>query len=148
MPCHAVFASVGYQGVAPANVPFDPRATTVRHANGRVVDEAGVPQPGLYCTGWIKRGPTGVIGTNRNDSMETAATLLADLQAGELGEPVDGGDIADLLGHRGVDFLDYQAWSRLDAFEKRTGARSGKAREKLVQRHEVREALQATLDLH
>ncbi|SDH78387.1 ferredoxin--NADP+ reductase [Variovorax sp. OV700] len=143
MPCHAVFASVGYKGVAPANVPFDARAATVRHVNGRIVDETGVQQPGLYCTGWIKRGPTGVIGTNRNDSVETVATLLADLQAGALGEPAAGDDIADLLRNRGVDFLDFQAWSRLDAFEKQTGARSGKAREKLVQRHEVRAALQA-----
>ena len=143
VPCHAVFASVGYRGVAPAGIPFDARASTVRHVAGRVVDEAGVPQPGLYCTGWIKRGPTGVIGTNRNDSMETVATLLADLQAGALGAPAADDDIADLLRDRGVDFMDFRAWSRLDAFEKQAGAHSGKAREKLVQRHEVRAALQA-----
>ncbi|MBT2324337.1 FAD-dependent oxidoreductase [Variovorax paradoxus] len=148
IPCQAVFASVGYKGVAPANVPFDARSSTVRHVNGRVVDESGVPQAGLYCTGWIKRGPTGVIGTNRNDSMETVATLFADLQAGPLVEPPVGDDIADLLRDRGVDFLDLQEWSRLDEFEKRMGARSGKAREKLVQRHEVRAALQAALDFH
>ena len=148
IPCQAVFASVGYKGVAPANVPFDARTSTVRHVNGRIVDESGVSQAGLYCTGWIKRGPTGVIGTNRNDSMETAATLLADLQAGALHEPAIRDDIADLLRNRGVDFLDFQQWVRLDEFEKRSGSRFGKAREKLVQRNEVRAALQAALDFH
>lgn len=147
IPCEAVFASVGYKGVVPAKVPFDARTSTLRHVNGRIVDEFDVPQAGLYCTGWIKRGPSGVIGTNRNDSLETVTTLLADLQAGALLEPAVGDDIADLLRHRGVDFLDLQEWFRLDAFEKRMGEQAGKPREKLVQQHEVRAARRAALDI-
>ena len=118
LPCQAVFASVGYKGVALGGVPFDRHSATVRHEDGRVVDESGAVQVGLYCTGWVKRGPNGVIGTNRNDSMATVATLLVDRQAGTLPAPTVQNDVADLLRSNGVDFVDFKDWARLDAFEK------------------------------
>jgi ferredoxin--NADP+ reductase len=82
-----VLRSVGYQSVPLAGVPFDTRTHTVPNANGRVLSETGEPLPGEYVAGWLKRGPTGVIGTNKADAAETVQALLADLAGGpDLGE--------------------------------------------------------------
>src|SRR5207248_11052490 len=71
IPCGVVFRSVGYRGVELPGVPFDPERATIRNAAGRVLDEQGSQVAGAYCAGWIKRGPTGVIGTNKKDATET-----------------------------------------------------------------------------
>ena len=97
IPCGIVFRSVGYRGVGIPGVPFDERAGTVPNENGRVLGADGSAIPGVYCAGWIKRGPTGVIGTNKKDAAETVEHLLEDARAGRL--PVRGeGTIDDLLG--------------------------------------------------
>src|SRR6202034_3943566 len=77
-----VLRSVGYQSVPLPGVPFDARAHTVPNASGRVLSETGEPLPGEYVAGWLKRGPTGVIGTNKADAAETVQALLADLAGG------------------------------------------------------------------
>ena len=77
-----VLRSVGYQSVPLPGVPFDPKSHTVPNAAGRVLSETGEPLPGEYVAGWLKRGPTGVIGTNKADAAETVQALLADLAGG------------------------------------------------------------------
>ena len=78
IPCGLVLRSVGYRGMAMPGFPFDEGRATIRNDGGRVLDDAGVPIPGVYCTGWIKRGPSGVIGTNKKDATETVELLLED----------------------------------------------------------------------
>ncbi|MFJ7213687.1 FAD-dependent oxidoreductase [Amycolatopsis sp. NPDC098790] len=87
-----VVRAIGFRGEAVPGLPFDERVAVVPNERGRVIDPGtGVPLPGLYCTGWIKRGPSGVIGTNRADAAETVAALLEDVANGLLPEPSHGG---------------------------------------------------------
>ena len=81
IPAQMVFRSVGYQSVPLAGVPFDENTATVPHAEGRVLGPDGAPLPGEYVAGWLKRGPTGVVGTNKSDAAGTVRSLLADLAA-------------------------------------------------------------------
>jgi ferredoxin/flavodoxin---NADP+ reductase len=97
LPVDLVFRSVGYRGMAIPGLPFDERSGTVPHERGRVM-AGGAPLPGVYVSGWIKRGPSGVIGTNKPDAAETVETILADAAAGLLPEPAEarsGGGRAD-----------------------------------------------------
>jgi ferredoxin--NADP+ reductase len=80
----AVFRSIGYRGVPVPGIPFKPARGVIPNAGGRIIDEHGRPLPGLYVTGWIKRGPSGIIGTNRADSVATVNPLLGDLAAARL----------------------------------------------------------------
>ena len=82
IPCGIVLRSVGYRGTALPGVPFDEARATMPNDGGRVLGDDGAPLPGVYCTGWIKRGPSGVIGTNKKDATETVELLLADAAAG------------------------------------------------------------------
>ena len=82
--CGIVFRSVGYRGTALPGLPFDESRATLRNDGGRVLGDDGTPLPGVYAAGWIKRGPTGVIGTNKKDAAETVEALLADARAGAL----------------------------------------------------------------
>jgi len=111
-------------------VPFDDERETIRNDGGRVIDEAGTPLAGVYCTGWIKRGPSGVIGTNKKDATETVELLLEDAAAGLLGRRADT-DIADLLGERGVSAVTYGGWQAIDGIECARGAEQGRPRVKL-----------------
>jgi ferredoxin/flavodoxin---NADP+ reductase len=130
IPCGIVFRSVGYRGVGIPGVPFDERAGTVPNDNGRVLGAGGSAISGVYCAGWIKRGPTGVIGTNKKDAAETVDHLLEDARAGRL--PVRGeGTIDDLLGARGVQVVTYQGWETIDALERARGEEQGRPRVKL-----------------
>jgi ferredoxin--NADP+ reductase len=131
VPCGIVFRSVGYHGVALDGVPFDERSGTIGNAAGRVLDAGGEPVPGLYCTGWIKRGPTGVIGTNKKDGTETAEALLEDARAGRLPARRDDGALEDLLAERGVEPVLYEGWEAIDAAERSVGERLGRPRVKL-----------------
>jgi ferredoxin--NADP+ reductase len=119
--------------VALEGVPFDERRGTMTNADGRVLrDEVSVP--GVYCAGWIKRGPTGVIGTNKKDATETVAHLLDDSRAGLLpvaAEP-DPEAPLDFLAGRGVEVVLYAGWEALDAAEQAAGEPRGKPRVKLV----------------
>ena len=130
IPCGIVLRSVGYRGTEISGVPFDEWRATIRNDQGRVVDEDGAPIPGLYCAGWIKRGPSGVIGTNKKDATETVELLLADAEAGLL--PSRGeGDIVDALSARGVEPVSYAGWEAIDAVERARGEEQGRPRVKL-----------------
>ena len=130
IPCGIVFRSVGYRGVGIPGVPFDERVGTVPNENGRVLGADGSAIPGVYCAGWIKRGPTGVIGTNKKDAAETVEHLLEDARAGRL--PVRGeGTIDDLLGARDVQVVTYPGWEAIDTLERARGEEQGRPRVKL-----------------
>lgn len=133
IPCGLVFRSVGYHGIALPGIPFDPARGTLPNVDGRVLDEAGDPTPGVYCAGWIKRGPTGVIGTNKKDATETIAHLLEDAGAGLLGRE-DGADadaVLELLAERGAEPVVYAGWEAIDAVERAAGEPHGRPRVKL-----------------
>jgi ferredoxin/flavodoxin---NADP+ reductase len=132
LPAAIVFRSVGYRGVGLPGVPFDEERGTIRNENGRVLDERGVHVPGLYATGWIKRGPSGVIGTNKKDAAETVELVLEDYHAGKV--PRSGKTAADvdaLLDERGIRRVVYAGWSAIDARERAAGERLGRPRVKL-----------------
>ena len=131
IPCGIVFRSVGYRGVGVPGVPFHEQAGTIPNAEGRVLDEGGAPIRGLYCAGWIKRGPTGVIGTNKKDAAETVERLLEDARAGRLGPRV-GGSLEDMLAERGVGAVMYAGWEAIDALERARGELQGRPRVKLA----------------
>jgi ferredoxin/flavodoxin---NADP+ reductase len=131
IPCGIVFRSVGYRGVSLAGVPFDERSGTIPNAGGRVLDETGAPIPGLYAAGWIKRGPTGVIGTNKKDAVETVDLLLEDARAGRLPAPTADGTLDQLLAERGVEAVLYAGWESIDARERSLGEPQGRPRIKL-----------------
>ena len=124
--CGLVFRSVGYRGVALPGVPYDERTGTIPNDCGRVTGDA----PGLYCAGWIKRGPTGVIGTNKKDATETVELLLEDARASRL-PGRSGGTIDDLLAERGVTVVMYEGWKAIDALERSRGESQGRPRVKL-----------------
>jgi len=160
-----VLRSVGYQSVPLPGVPFDTRTYTVPNANGRVLSETREPLPGEYVAGWLKRGPTGVIGTNKADAAETVQALLADLAGGpalsegklprpgllrlpdrdELPEPQDpaGGSVVRtgvhaVLAARGVQPISYTDWLRISAAEEDLAASLGRGeRVKLPHREAI-----------
>ena len=131
IPCGIVFRSVGYQGVALPGVPFAEDAGTIANRNGRVLDGRGEPVPGVYCTGWIKRGPSGVIGTNKKDATETVELLLEDAAAGLLPAPANGAPLETLLAERGVEPVLYPGWEAIDGHERAAGAEQNRPRVKL-----------------
>jgi ferredoxin/flavodoxin---NADP+ reductase len=133
IPAGLVFRSVGYHGVPIGELPFDESAGTMMHSDGRVLSEEG-PLAGVYCAGWIKRGPTGVIGTNKKDATETAERLLEDAAAGRLPVPErpDRDAPIELLADRGVEAVTYAGWQALDEAERVAGEPRGKPRIKLV----------------
>lgn len=131
--CGLVLRSVGYRGLPVEGVPFDERRCTIPHAEGRALDADGRPVPGVYCTGWIKRGPSGVIGTNKKDAVETADALLADLAAGRLpvpAEPTVTAVEALLADHR-PDAIGYGHWQAIDTHERALGEPQGRPRVKI-----------------
>jgi ferredoxin--NADP+ reductase len=117
-----VISAVGYRSPPLPGIPFDPATGGVPNAGGRVVDENGEPVPGVYVTGWLKRGPTGVIGTNKGDAGETARAVLEDLPALPAPAQPDPDAVLKLLAARDVRVTDWAAWLRLDAEELRLGA--------------------------
>jgi ferredoxin--NADP+ reductase len=128
-----VLRSVGYQGVKLPDVPFDERRYVLPNEAGRVLDAtSGEQLPGVYAVGWIKRGPTGILGTNKRDAAETAASIVADFLAGALPEPT-GGDVAEALdGHPNLVTAD--GWRAIDAHERAAGAADDRPRVKVADR--------------
>ena len=130
LPCGLVFRSVGYHGLPIPGVPFDEGSGTIPNEAGRVLGSGGAPLPGIYCAGWIKRGPTGVIGTNKKDATETVDALLEDARSGRLPQPA-AGSLDELLAERGVEVVTYAGWEAIDAVERARGAEQGRPRVKL-----------------
>lgn len=132
LDCGILFRSIGYRGAPIAGAPFDERRGVIPNEDGRVVAD-GRPVPGLYAAGWIKRGATGIIGTNKHDSTATVKALVADIPAlCPCAEP-DGQAVRDLLASRGVQVVSFEDWKRIDAAEIERGKIRGKPREKFVQ---------------
>ena len=132
IPCGLVLRSVGYRGVAAAGRPV--RRGARRDPERRAAAWStthGAPIPGVYCAGWIKRGPSGVIGTNKKDATETVELLLEDARAGLL-DAVGGDARRLLLAERGVDFVEYAGWEAIDAHERGRGEPHGRPRVKLA----------------
>lgn len=135
-PVQAVYRAVGYASSPIAGAPFDEERKIIPNDGGRVVGEDGVV-PGLYATGWIKRGPVGLIGSTKSDAKETIDNLLADARDGKLAATGAGGGGAGalaLLDSREVRYTTWQGWELLAEFEKELGKPEGRERIKVVER--------------
>jgi ferredoxin--NADP+ reductase len=135
-----VLRSIGYKGIPIEGAPFDEARGLIPNEAGRVTQESGEKVPGLYAVGWIKRGPSGVIGTNKKDAQETISTLLADLEAGDIPEPSLAGDpssIETLLDERAPDHVTYSGWEAIDAAEVAAGEPHGRPRVKFCKVEEM-----------
>ena len=121
-PVQAVYRAIGYFGSELPEVGFDSRRGVIPNDGGRVIDESGTPVPGIYTTGWIKRGPVGLIGHTKGDALETIGFLLEDRQGLPAAEEPDEDAIIKLLEDRGVEYTTWEGWLKLDAYEKSLGA--------------------------
>ncbi|KQP74236.1 pyridine nucleotide-disulfide oxidoreductase [Microbacterium sp. Leaf288] len=132
-----VYRAVGYYGTPVIDAPFDEKAGVVSNVEGRVKDaavtgDADAPViAGLYATGWIKRGPVGLIGHTKSDAMETIAHLVSDVEGGRLSAPTVDGDVLDLLEEREVAYTTWDGWLALDAHERELGANHLHTRERV-----------------
>jgi ferredoxin--NADP+ reductase len=134
-PVGLVFRSIGYKGVPVSGVPFDHRAGVIPNVQGRVIDpDTSQPITGEYVVGWIKRGPTGIIGTNKPDAQETVDQLLADLAADKALSPATPAReaIDALLAERGIEYDTFADWLKLDEIEQQRGAALGRPRLKFT----------------
>ncbi|OBI43096.1 FAD-dependent oxidoreductase [Mycobacterium sp. E796] len=129
-----VLTSIGYRGKAIRDLPFDESAAVVPNEGGRVVEPgSGLPVPGAYVAGWIKRGPTGFIGTNKSCSIQTVHALVADFNAGRLTDPVAKPEaLGRLVRARRPAVVDSAGWRAIDAAEIERGGRDGRPRNKFT----------------
>jgi ferredoxin--NADP+ reductase len=129
-----VLTSIGYRGKQIRDLPFDESAAVVPNDGGRVVEPvSGEPVPGAYVAGWIKRGPTGFIGTNKSCSFQTVQALVADFNAGRLNDPLARPEaLAQLVHERQPDVVDSAGWRAIDAAEITRGSRDGRPRNKFT----------------
>lgn len=143
LPVNLVFRSIGYHGVALPGVPFDAERGVIPNRQGRVFDSAGELRPGEYAVGWIKRGPSGVIGTNKPDAQETGEMLLADVESGRLLSPSTPSReaVEALLRARGIRYVTYEDWKIIDRLEQERGAAMGRPRVKFCTVEEMLDAL-------
>jgi ferredoxin--NADP+ reductase len=131
-----IFSSIGYGGIPFPGLPFDRVAGVVPNSKGRVIGELGVC-PRTYVTGWIKRGPTGIIGTNRVDSIETVASLVADRPRMVGREREDNATLSRLLVARDIRPVSFNEWRHIDIEELRRGQRLGRVRSKITSVQEL-----------
>ncbi len=145
LECGVVFRSIGYKGTPLAGVPFEERSGTIPNEQGRVLGEDGQPLAGEYTVGWIKRGPSGIIGTNKRDAQETVDRLFEDLDAGRLSDPAQPrrDALEQLLDERKPDHVTYTGWEAIDAAEKAAGESQGRPRVKHTTYELLLEAAQA-----
>ena len=139
--CGLLFRSIGYSGVPMPGIPFDARRGVFPTRDGRIVDGAGAAMPGLYAAGWIKRGPTGIIGTNRADAVSTVKALLADVPQLDQAARQGADGLKALLSARDVRTIDVEDWFRIDAAEVASGEPQGKPREKFTRVAEMLQCL-------
>jgi ferredoxin--NADP+ reductase len=139
-PVQAVYRAVGYFGSELDSIPFDHKHGVITNDAGRVLDDSGKHIPGIYATGWIKRGPIGLIGHTKSDAMETIACVLADRDTWWDPAHADEDDVVQLLTSKGVQFLGWPEWLKIDATEKALGAAQDRERVKLVDREDFLQA--------
>ena len=139
--CGLILRSIGYTGRTIPGVPFDERRGTIRNDGGRVLGEDGEPLRGEYAVGWIKRGPSGVIGTNKKDAADTVSRMLEDAGAGALNRPAqaDGEGIEPWLRERAPDHVTWEGWRAIDEHELAAGEPHGRPRVKLVRIADMRD---------
>ena len=144
LPVGLVFRSVGYQGVPLPGVPFHEKWGVIWNEKGRVIDpETKKPVAGLYAAGWIKRGPTGVIGTNKPDALETVQCMMEDLAKGLTLHPfqAQASAVEKLVRERKPNYVSWEDWKRLDEIEVSKGEREGRPRLKFTTVEEMQAAL-------
>jgi ferredoxin--NADP+ reductase len=138
--CGLVIRSIGYRGAPLAGIPFDERRGLISNLGGRVLDpESGEHEVGEYVVGWVKRGPSGVIGTNKKDATDTVARILEDREAGKLNTPKDADRAAceQFLAQQCPELVTWEGWRAIDAHETGLGEPQGRPRVKLVRTGEM-----------
>ena len=133
----AFYRAVGYYSSPLADVPFDTDNGVIPNHEGQVLDDSGNVIPGMYATGWIKRGPVGLIGHTKSDAMETIAHLLADEEFWWTPSEPEESSIVDLMESRGIEYTTIAGWAALDEHEINLGEAQGRARIKVVDRNEM-----------
>jgi ferredoxin--NADP+ reductase len=136
-PVQAVYRAVGYFGSELEEIPFDKKSGVIANSEGRVLDGAGKHMAGVYCTGWIKRGPVGLIGHTKADAIETIGHLIEDRASWWQPQAPSEEAIVETLRERGVDFMDWTHWLNVDAKERSLGESDGRERIKLFDRSEM-----------
>jgi ferredoxin--NADP+ reductase len=148
LPACLVLRSIGYKGIPLEDVPYDTRTGTITNRDGRVIDpETGEPRPGEYVTGWAKRGPTGVIGTNKPDAVETVQHMLSDVPTLTPAPEPDPAAIDGLLEERRLQFVSIEGWRLLDSLEQANGAAAGRPRVKFTRIQDMLAAMEAAVKL-
>ena len=137
LPVQAVYRAVGYFGSPLPSIPFDEKRGVIPNREGQVLDDTDHPLPGVYATGWIKRGPVGLIGHTKSDAMETIKHVVHDQANWWAPAHPDEQSVVDLLEKRGVEYTDLGGWHRLDEHEKALGEPLGRVRIKVVPRDEM-----------
>lgn len=141
----AVYSAVGYRSDALPGIPFDNVKNVISNVGGRVIesdnteDEAAEAITGLYTTGWVRRGPVGLIGNTKGDANEAVANLLADAAEGKKFNPSkpELSAVNELLESKGINYLDWEGWRKLDAAERAAGEAEGRERKKYVEWDEM-----------
>jgi ferredoxin--NADP+ reductase len=136
-PVQAVYRAVGYFGSPLPGVPFDEVAGVIPNREGRVTDPTGEALPGLYTTGWIKRGPVGLIGHTKSDASETIRHLVEDAESLPRAPQRDRDAVVAFLTERGVEPVEWDGWLALDAYERSLGEPHGRERIKVVPREDM-----------
>ena len=136
IPVQAVYRAVGYFGSELDQIPYDAKYGVIPNDGGRVLDADGKQINGVYATGWIKRGPVGLIGHTKSDAIETIGHVIADRDKWWSPENADESAVDALLNSRGVEFVGWPQWLMIDAWEKSLGEAEGRERIKLVERED------------
>ncbi len=131
MPCDMVFRSVGYRGIPIEGVPFDERRGVFPNTDGRLIKD-DAPMYGMYAVGWIKRGPSGVLGSNKPCSAKTVETLISDIASLQFAPARSNEQLLEKLKNAGVDVVSFTEWQNIDALEVEAGQKVGKPREKIT----------------
>jgi ferredoxin/flavodoxin---NADP+ reductase len=137
LPLGAVYRAVGYFGSPLDGIPFDEKRGVVPNREGQVLDDHDRTVPGIYVTGWIKRGPVGLIGHTKSDAMETIQHVVNDQANWWAPAHPDEGSIVELLAERGIEYTNLDGWHNLDEFEQALGQPQGRVRIKVVPRDEM-----------